>query len=148
VLLTPGAASKVLWQEMLRHELPDAGARGEVVIVPVGSIEHHGPHLPLDVDISVPYHLAVRAAARCAGLPVLVAPPVTLGVAHYKMGEPGTISLRLETFLTLLCDVARSIWKNGFRRIILLNGYGGNIHPVVAAAVKLSAEDVWTIPLT
>ena len=85
-----------------------------VVIVPVGSVEQHGPHLPLDVDISVPYHLAVRAAVRCADLPVLVAPPVTFGVAHYKMGEPGTISLRLETFLSLLCDVARSIWKNGF----------------------------------
>jgi creatinine amidohydrolase len=133
---------------MLRHELLDAGARGAVVIVPVGSIEQHGPHLPLDVDISVPYHLAVRAAARCADLPVLVAPPVTFGVAHYKMGEPGTISLRLETFLALLCDLARSLWKNGFRRIILLNGHGGNIHPVGAAAVKLSEEDVWTILLT
>jgi len=80
----------MLWQEMLRRELLDAGARGEVVIVPVGSIEQHGPHLPLDVDINVPYHLAVRAAVRCADLPVLVAPPVTFGVAHYKMGEPGT----------------------------------------------------------
>ena len=148
MLLTPSAAGKVLWQEMLRHELLDAGARGAVVIVPVGSVEQHGPHLPLDVDISVPYHLAVRVAARCADLPVLVAPPVTFGVAHYKMGEPGTISLRLETFLALLCDLARSLWKNGFRRIILLNGHGGNIHPVGATAVKLSEEDVWTIPLT
>jgi creatinine amidohydrolase len=122
--------------------------RGAVVIVPVGSTEQHGPHLPLDVDIRVPYHLAVRAAVRCADLPVLVAPPVTLGVAHYKMGEPGTIGLRLETFQALLCDEARSIWKNGFRRIILLNGHGGNNHPVGAAAVKLSEEGVWTIPLT
>ena len=148
MLLTPGAERKVLWQELLRHELLDARARGAVVIVPVGSIEQHGPHLPLDVDISVPYHLAVRAAVRCTDLPVLVAPPVTFGVAHYKMGEPGTISLRLETFLALLCDVARSVWQNGFRRIILLNGHGGNIHPVGAAAVTLSEEDVWTIPLT
>jgi creatinine amidohydrolase len=148
VLLTPRTEGKVLWQEMLRHELLDASARGAVVIVPVGSIEQHGPHLPLDVDVSVPYHLAVRAAVRCADLPVLVAPPVTFGVAHYKMGEPGTISVRLESFLALLCDVARSIWKNGFRRIILLNGHGGNIHPVGATAVKLSEEDVWTLPLT
>ena len=148
MLLTPGAAGSVLWQEMLRHELLEAAARGAVVIVPVGSVEQHGPHLPLDVDISVPYHLAVRAAVRCADLPVLVAPPVTFGVAHYKMGEPGTISLRLETFVSVLCDVARSIWQNGFRRIVLLNGHGGNIHPVGAAAVKLSEEDVWAIPLT
>jgi creatinine amidohydrolase len=148
MLLTPVSAGRVLWQEMLRHELLDAAARGAVVIVPVGSVEQHGPHLPLDVDISVPYHLAVRAAVRCADLPVLVAPPVTFGVAHYKMGEAGTISLRLETFLALLCDVARSIWLNGFRRIVFLNGHGGNIHPVGAAAAKLTEEDVWTIPLT
>ena len=133
---------------MLRQELLDAAGRRAVVIVPIGSVEQHGPHLPLDVDISVPWHLALRAAARCGDLPVLVAPPLTFGVAHYKMGEPGTISLRLETFLALLCDVARSIWQNGFRRIVLLNGHGGNIHPVGAAAVKLSAEDIWVIPLT
>lgn len=148
MLLTPGTDGKVLWQEMLRYELLDAASRRAVVIVPVGSVEQHGPHLPLDVDISVPYLLAVRAAARCTGLPVLVAPPVTFGVAHYKMGEPGTVALRLETFLAVLCDVARSIWRNGFRRIVLLNGHGGNIHPLGAAAVKLTGEDVWTIPLT
>jgi creatinine amidohydrolase len=148
MLLTPDAASKILWQEMLRHELLAAAKRGAVVIVPIGSIEQHGPHLPLDVDVSVPYLLAVRAAVRCADLPVLVALPLSLGVAHYKMGEPGTISLRLETFLDVVRDVARSIWRNGFRRIVLLNGHGGNIHPVGAAAVSLSEEDVWTIPLT
>ena len=92
--------------------------RGALVILPIGSVEQHGPHLPLDVNISVPYLLAVRAAVRCADLPVLVAPPLMLGVAHYKMGEPGTISLRLETFLDVLRDVARSIWRNGFRRIV------------------------------
>ena len=91
MLLTPGTVEKVLWQEMLRHELLAAATRGAVVIVPVGSIEQHGPHLPLDVDISVPYHLAVRAAVRCAELPVLVTPPVTFGVAHYKMGEPSSL---------------------------------------------------------
>lgn len=148
MLLTPGTDGTVLWQEMLRHELLAAAMRGAVVIVPVGSVEQHGPHLPLDVDISVPYHLAIRAAVACADLPVLVAPPVTFGVAHYKMGEPGTISLRPETFLALLCDVARSIWRNGFRRIILLNGHGGNIHPVGAAALKLSEGDIWTLLLT
>ena len=56
---------------MLRHELLDASAREAVVIVPVGSIEQHGPHLPLDVDISVPYRLAVlddRLEALCRDL--------------------------------------------------------------------------------
>ena len=110
---------KALWQEMLRHELLAALTRNPVVIVPVGSIEQHGPHCPQDVDISVPYHLAIRAAAAIDEFPVIVAPPISLGFTHYNMGEVGTITLSLETYIDVLCDVSRSIWANGFHRLIL-----------------------------
>src|SRR5688572_16924677 len=56
-----GSNKKVLFAEFWRHELEDAMARDPVVIVPVGSIEQHGPHCPPDVDISIPYHLAIAA---------------------------------------------------------------------------------------
>jgi creatinine amidohydrolase len=149
VLVRPESGTKVLWQEMLRHELLAAMEDGAVVVVPVGSVEQHGPHCPLDVDISIPYHLAVRTAAALASeVPVLVAPPVTFGFTHYNMGEIGTITLGLETFVATLCDVARSIWANGFRRIVLLNGHGGNEAPTWSAAVKLAEEDVWAVALT
>ncbi len=62
MLMRPIGGKKVHWQEMLRHELLAALTQDPVVIVPVGSIEQHGPHCPQDVDISVPYHLAIRAA--------------------------------------------------------------------------------------
>ena len=62
MLQSPASGKKVLWQEMLRHELLAALAERPVVIVPVGSVEQHGPHCPQDVDISVPYHLAITAA--------------------------------------------------------------------------------------
>jgi creatinine amidohydrolase len=148
MLLKPASGKQVLWQEMLREELLAALEQRPVVIVPVGSIEQHGPHCPLDVDISIPYHLAIRAAAAIDEFPVLVAPPVTFGFTHYNMGEVGTITLGLETFIAVLCDVSRSIWANGFHRIILLNGHGGNEQPTWSAAVKLAAEDVWPVALT
>ena len=77
------------------------------------------------------------AADAVSEFPVIVAPPVTYGFTHYNMGEVGTISLRLETFIDVLCDVSRSIWANGFHRLILLNGHGGNEQPTWSAAVKL-----------
>lgn len=148
MLLPAPSGKKVHWQEFLRHELLAAMDDRAVVIVPVGSIEQHGPHCPLDVDISIPFHLAVRTADAIDEFPVIVAPPVTYGFTHYNMGEIGTITLQVETFIDILCQVSRSIWVNGFRRIILLNGHGGNEAPTNVASVKLSEENVWALPLT
>jgi len=148
MLVRPPSGKKVLWQEMLRHELLAALEQRPVVIVPVGSVEQHGPHCPQDVDISIPYHLAIRAAEAIDDFPVIVAPPVTYGFTHYNMGEVGTITLGLEVFIAVLCDVTRSIWRNGFKRIILLNGHGGNEQPTWSASVKLAEEDVWALAIT
>ena len=91
---------KVLWQEMLRHELLAALEQRPVVIVPIGSVEQHGPHCPMDVDISIPYHLAIEAADAIDEFPVIVAPPILYGFTHYNMGEVGTITLRWSTSST------------------------------------------------
>ena len=148
MLLRSGSGKKVHWQELLRHELLEFLEQRPVVIVPVGSVEQHGPHCPQDVDISIPYHLALRTADVIEEFPVIIAPPITYGFTHYNMGEVGTITLALETFVDVVCDVSRSIWANGFHRIILLNGHGGNEQPTWSAAVKLAEEDVWPIALT
>jgi creatinine amidohydrolase len=148
MLIRPPSGKKVLWQEMLRHELLSALEQRPVVIVPVGSVEQHGPHCPQDVDISIPYHLAIRTAEAIDEFPVIVAPPVTYGFTHYNMGEVGTISLGLEVFLAVLCDVCRTIWANGFHRIVMLNGHGGNEAPTWSASVKLAEEDVWALAIT
>jgi creatinine amidohydrolase len=148
MLVRPPSGKKVLWQEMLRHELLAALEQRPVVIVPVGSVEQHGPHCPQDVDISIPYHLAIRTAEAIADFPVVVAPPVTYGFTHYNMGEVGTITLGLEVFVAVLCDVCRSIWANGFQRIVMVNGHGGNEAPAWTASVKLAEEDVWALAIT
>ncbi len=148
MLIRPPSGKKVLWQEMLRHELLAALDDRPVVIVPVGSVEQHGPHCPQDVDISIPYHLAIHTADAIDDFPVIVAPPVMYGFTHYNMGEVGTLTLGLEVFIAVLCDVCRSIWANGFKRIIMLNGHGGNQAPTWDASVKLAEEDVWALALT
>jgi creatinine amidohydrolase len=142
-----GSNKKIFFQELWRHELEAAARQRPVAIVPVGSIEQHGPHCPPDVDVSIPFHLAVAAAQEIDDFPVVVAPPISYGFTHFNMGFLGTLTLRLETFIEVLCDVSRSLKANGFERIVLLNGHGGNVAPQRSASVKLSEEDVWALPL-
>jgi creatinine amidohydrolase len=136
------------WQEMLRHEMLAALEHDPVVIVPVGSVEQHGPHCPMDVDISHTQALAVEAARAIADFPVIVAPPVWCGLTHYNMGEVGTITVSVETFIAFVSEVCRSIWANGFHRIILVNGHGGNRDICRVVSTKLAEEDIWVLPIT
>lgn len=138
----------VHWQELWRHELLEALAHDPVVIVPVGSVEQHGPHCPMDVDISHTQALAVETARAIDDFPVIVAPPVWIGLTHYNMGEVGTITASVETYLALLSDICRSIWANGFHRIILVNGHGGNRDIIRVVSTKLAEEDIWMLPIT
>lgn len=140
-----GANKKILWQELWRHEFLDALAHDPVVIVPVGSVEQHGPHCPMDVDIAAPFYLAAAVARRVDDFPVIVAPPIWSGFTHYNMGFPGTINLRLETFQNLLADVFRSIHANGFNRIVAINGHGGNWGPCRAVAWQVAEEDIFVL---
>ncbi len=87
-----------------------------------GACEQHG-YLSLLTDVKVPLALA-DAASQQTG--VLVAPPINFGVSPYFLDYPGTISLRAGTFLDLAEDLVRSTYHQGFRRLLVLNGHGGN----------------------
>lgn len=136
---------KVLWQELWRHEFEEILKHDPVAIVPTGSIEQHGPHCPMDVDIAGPFHMAVATAQRVEEFPVLVVPPLWSGFTHYNMGFPGTISLRLETYQNLLADVLRAVYANGFPRIVVLNGHGGNTAPNWTVTTQINQEDIFPI---
>ena len=138
----------VHWQEMWRHELLHALDHDPVVIVPLGSVEQHGPHCPMDVDISHTQALATETALAIDDFPVIVAPPVWIGLTHYNMGEVGTITASVETYIALLSEICRSIWANGFKRIITLNGHGGNRDISRVVSTKLAEEDIWVLPIT
>ena len=140
-----GERKKVHWQEFWRHELEAMIDKSPVVIVPVGSLEQHGPHCPMDVDIATPFHLASAVAEQIDDFPVIVGPPIWSGFTHYNMGHVGTINLRLETFLAVVGDVCRSLKANGFERMGLVNGHGGNVAPLRTLSVQLAKEDVWAL---
>jgi creatinine amidohydrolase len=114
----------ILWAEMSRPEIAHAATTDTLVIVPVGAIEQHGPHLPVNVDVVDAFEISKLVARRERN--VLVAPPVWWGYSPYHARMPGTISLRPETYLGLLQDILDGIISHGFRKIFLLNGHGGN----------------------
>jgi creatinine amidohydrolase len=88
----------------------------------LGSCEQHA-HLSLLSDVLIPLSLADSASQRTN---VLIAPPVNFGVSPYFLEYPGTISLRTTTLLDLVEDIVRSVYRQGFRRLLFLNGHAGN----------------------
>ena len=96
--------------------------RDDRLMVVTGACEQHG-YLSLLTDIRIPLAIA-EAAAHQAGVPV--APPLNFGVSPYFARYPGTISLRTQTFLAVIDDVVRWLHMQGFRRLLFLNGHGGN----------------------
>jgi creatinine amidohydrolase len=112
----------MIWDEITQKDLEDLDPK-TVAILPVGSIEGHGPHMPLGTDYLDVLKIAIEAAKKTGSL---VLPPITYGFAAESKHFPGTISLRAETFLNLLQDVCDEVARNGFKKILILNGHGGN----------------------
>lgn len=111
--------------------------RGDLIIVPIGSIEQQGPHLPLGTDFINTQYIAIKAAEKCQ---VLVGPTIRPGVSYNHLDFPGTITLRPETLSNILVDVGASLASHGFRKILFLNGHGGNNSSVETAAIRLRSE--------
>ena len=112
-----------------------------MVIVPVGSTEQHGPHLPVQVDARLAAEVAKGAAERIARRQsVVVAPTLWCGLAEHHMAFGATITLDFATFHALIRCVCESILRHGFRRLALLNGHGGNIKALDVIAGELQRE--------
>ena len=92
------------------------------LILVLGATEQHG-YLSLLTDIRIPLALA-DAASQASG--VLIAPPMNFGCSNYFLAYPGTLSLRVSTLIAVMEDIVRSAYQSGFRRILILNGHGGN----------------------
>lgn len=95
------------------------------VIVPFGSTEQHGAHLPLDTDTIQAVDLALAAAERRA---LFVAPPVHYGVCRSTAQHPGTIGIGTLALKLLATDLLTALYRQGFRRILLLSGHAGTTH--------------------
>ena len=98
------------------------------VVFPIAALEQHGEHLPVFTD-SMLLGEIVRRAAEVLKERVLFAPLMWLGNSDHHMDFPGTLSARPRTYLELLGDLANDFIRHGFRRIVFLNGHGGNDVP-------------------
>ena len=130
---------EILWANHTRGEFPEWASRGTVVIVPIGSTEQHGLHLPEDTDQRTVEYVS-REAARRLDVPVLVTPTIPFGVSPHHMAHPGTITLTVETTIRVLKEVCHCIAAHGFERILILSGHGGNGDTIRATALELKHE--------
>ena len=120
-------------------EINEDVAAGKVVVVPIGSTEQHGAHLPLDVDVVCPVGVA-EAAARLVPNQVLVMPPIVHGYTAHVMDFPGTVNIHWEHFIKFVVDVGKSVAYHGFKKIVLLNGHGSNAPNLDLASRRINLE--------
>ncbi|HUA78666.1 MAG TPA: creatininase family protein, partial [Acetobacteraceae bacterium] len=125
------------WGALTRAEIAAARDHGALPVLPVGSVEQHADHLPVDTDSVSAHRVALAAAAACADPHVLVLPPPGFGFSPHHRAFAGTVTLSLETFVGLVTDVAESLHRTGFRRLLVVNGHGGNHGPLTAACTAL-----------
>jgi creatinine amidohydrolase len=130
------------WMRLTAEELRARAAEDALVIIPVASLEQHGPHMATGVDIILASGVAARTAAgiAAAGAPVVVTPCVWTGLAEHHMEFGGTVTLDFESFSGVLRGVVKSAARHGFRRVMLLNGHGGNSEAVMVAASEFTIE--------
>nr|WP_281413295.1 creatininase family protein [Leptothoe spongobia] len=133
------------WQDI--DQMAD---REQVVIIqPVGAIEQHGPHLPLAVDTALGMAIIGRALEQLSpGVPAYCLPPLCYGKSNEHWGFPGTITLSASTLMAVLTDVAESIYRAGFRKLVLLNSHGGQpqVLEIVARDIHQRQSDFWVFP--
>lgn len=125
-------------RQVLAELLPEA-----LVVLPVGATEQHGYHLATGTDALLAATVALRAAAEAekdSPRPLVVAPALPFGASDHHLAFGGTLSLTPETLLAVLIDLLRSVSVDGGRRVVLVNGHGGNVGVCHAAAAAASSR--------
>lgn len=122
------------YEELKWPEVGEAALRDPVVVLPVGTMEQHGPHLPLLVDFIIPHRIA-NDVAELLTPDVIVMPPVVYSFNEHHMDFPGTIAINMYTIIDYVAQIGFSLAHHGFRHIVLLNGHGSNV-PVLDLAMR------------
>lgn len=128
----------VFLDQLTNPELEAFLREHHTVLIPVGATEQHGPHSPLGTDVFLPREIARRVAARLGTALVAPAVPYTLSYPH--RGFAGEFSLRIETFMAVIRDLAVSFAKSGFRRVIFLNGHYDNTYAIAYACAQAASD--------
>jgi creatinine amidohydrolase len=130
---------EVEWRKMRADELRAKARDNAIVIVPIGSLEQHGPHCPVEVDSQLAEAVATATARYMSERePVLVLPTVWTGLSEHHMSFGGTITLDFQAFSGLIEGICRSLVRLNFKRIVLFNGHGGNDNALRVITDELS----------
>jgi creatinine amidohydrolase len=140
-----------MWGE---QKWPDAanGDKDRVVIVPIGSMEQHGHHLPLLTDTILVSGVADRVREQLDPERYLWLPTLWLGCSEHHRAMPGTVSLPADVYIIVLESILEGLVADGYRRIVLLNGHGGNVVPGQQALYNVTLNhnrtDLWLVLCT
>lgn len=127
----------ILFAEMGLNEIKECIKEKKVVLIPTGSTEIHGPHLPIGTDIMSAYEISKKVAGKSDAI---VAPPLNYGATELNKVIPGTISLKPETFIETTFEICSSLAFQGFDRLIIINGHGLNTAAVQVVGQKVPQE--------
>jgi creatinine amidohydrolase len=132
-------------------EIDEMADRENVVIIqPLGSIEQHGPHLPIIVDSAISMGVIGKALERLdSQIPAYVLPCLYYGKSNEHLYFPGTITLSAQSILSLLGEIGESLYQAGFRKLILMNSHGGQtqIMEIAARDIHQQHGDLLVFPL-
>ncbi len=128
-----------LYQDYTWPELKEIVAQDPVVVLPIGSVEDHGGHLPLDTDNFLIGSICEAAAEKLDGK-LLLMPPIPYGFEAHHMDFPGTIDIEMEHLLHFVSDVTKSVARHGFSRILIADGHGSNMPILDLVARKTILE--------
>ena len=138
-----------MWKELTAEDLRAKAAANAIVILPVASMEQHGPHLPVGVDTFLCEAVCRGGAERAVqDVPVVVAPTLWCGMAEHHMAFGGTFTFDIPTYQAVLSAFLNSIKRHGFKRVFIVNGHGGNIAALNAFLPDFTRETGLTLYAT
>jgi creatinine amidohydrolase/Fe(II)-dependent formamide hydrolase-like protein len=129
-----------IWGELTWPEAQKRFQEMDIALLPVGSIEQHGPHLPMDTDAFDAEYLARRVAASCSNPKPLVLPLISYGVSYEHDEFKGTLSINNNTLSSLVYDIGMSAARNGINKLVIINGHGGNTPALNYAAQMINRD--------
>ena len=134
--------NSIRWDNLTSPELKRLAEQEAIVILPTGSTEQHGPHLPVGTDNLLATFMGEFIAEQLTkrGTPCIVAPSIAVANSTHHMNFSGSMTLSPATYISVLKDYCRSIAAHGFRKILILNGHGGNTAPTQTAIIDINAE--------
>lgn len=135
----PSVAEQIRYDHLTWSEINQAVAQKKMIVMPIGTIQQHGPHLPVDADCLIVESLAL-AAAQERPAKVLVAPTLPYCYSLESMDFPGTVSVAGQTFMDFCISVVKGFAYHGFDHIFLLNGFAPNDNLVELVARQINME--------